>query len=86
MDGVNFICRLQVVGGLPTLQTIEDIETDNKDRPIEDVRLMKATVFVNPFQEADDEVCGFLIDKLMVAKNILLRFPYTTEWLKIEKL
>ncbi|XP_022666949.1 peptidyl-prolyl cis-trans isomerase-like 2 isoform X3 [Varroa destructor] len=46
----------KVVGGLPTLQTIEEIETDNKDRPIEEVRLIKATVFVNPFQEADDEL------------------------------
>lgn len=47
---------LKVVGGLSTLQAIEDIETDNKDRPIEEVRLIKATVFVNPFQEVDDEV------------------------------
>ncbi|XP_028969081.1 RING-type E3 ubiquitin-protein ligase PPIL2 [Galendromus occidentalis] len=46
----------KVVGGLPTLQAIEDIETDNKDRPIEDVRLIKATVFVNPFEEADEEL------------------------------
>lgn len=49
-----------MVGGLPTLQTIEEIETDNKDRPIEEVRLIKATVFVNPFQEADDEVGNIL--------------------------
>jgi peptidyl-prolyl cis-trans isomerase-like protein 2 len=32
------------------------VETDNKDRPIEDIVLIKATVFVDPFTEADEEV------------------------------
>ena len=47
------------MGGLPTLQAIEDVETDNKDRPVEEIRLIKATVFVNPFEEADEEVRSF---------------------------
>lgn len=44
------------MGGLQTIQAIEDIETDNKDKPIEDIQLTKAVVFVNPFQEVDEEV------------------------------
>lgn len=44
----------KVVGGLETLAAIEKIETDNKDRPIEDIIILKTQVFVDPYQEADD--------------------------------
>lgn len=44
----------QVVGGMDTLSKIEKIEVDNKDRPIEDIIILSAQVFVDPFQEADD--------------------------------
>ncbi|KAJ8914689.1 hypothetical protein NQ315_017388 [Exocentrus adspersus] len=40
---------------------MEKIEVDNKDRPIEDIILLKAEIFVNPFDEADEQYnlyCG----------------------------
>jgi peptidyl-prolyl cis-trans isomerase-like protein 2 len=44
------------VGGLDTLTSMERVETDNKDRPIEDIIVEKAQVFVDPYQEADEQV------------------------------
>lgn len=44
----------KVVGGLDTLAAMEKIETDNKDRPIQDIIIGKAQVFVDPYQEADE--------------------------------
>lgn len=46
----------RVVGGLDTLSAMEKIEVDNKDRPIEDIVVEKAQVFVNPYTEADEQV------------------------------
>ncbi|XP_043195486.1 RING-type E3 ubiquitin-protein ligase PPIL2-like [Amphibalanus amphitrite] len=45
-----------LVGGLDTLSTIEKVEVDNKDRPIEDIVITAAHVFVDPFAEADQEL------------------------------
>ncbi|KAK3085164.1 hypothetical protein FSP39_025276 [Pinctada imbricata] len=47
---------LRVVGGLETLDKIEIIPTDKKDKPKEEVKLEEAVVFVNPFDDADEEV------------------------------
>ena len=59
LDGKHSIFG-RVVGGTETILTaIENVETDNKDRPIEDIVLEKATVFVDPFTEADEEVSNF---------------------------
>lgn len=46
----------KIVGGLETLNTIEKIEVDNKDRPIEDIIIQGVQVFVDPFQEADEQL------------------------------
>ncbi|XP_034949000.1 RING-type E3 ubiquitin-protein ligase PPIL2 [Chelonus insularis] len=46
----------KIVGGLDTLNAIEKIEVDNKDRPIEDIIIQRTQVFVDPFQEADDQL------------------------------
>ncbi|XP_008556487.1 RING-type E3 ubiquitin-protein ligase PPIL2 [Microplitis demolitor] len=46
----------KIVGGLDTLNTIEKIEVDNKDQPIEDIIILRAQVFVDPFQEADEQL------------------------------
>lgn len=35
---------------------MERVEVDNKDRPIEDIVIQSAQVFVDPFQEADDQL------------------------------
>lgn len=45
-----------MVGGVDTLTAMERIEVDNKDRPIEDIILIRAQVFVDPYQEADEQV------------------------------
>jgi hypothetical protein len=41
---------------------MERVETDSKDRPIEDIIVEKAQVFVDPYQEADEQVhiCSIL--------------------------
>ncbi|XP_076656738.1 RING-type E3 ubiquitin-protein ligase PPIL2 [Halictus rubicundus] len=46
----------KIVGGLETLNAIEKVDVDNKDRPIEDIVIQKAQVFVDPFQEADERL------------------------------
>lgn len=34
------------------------MEVDNKDRPIEDIIVQSAQVFVDPFQEADEQLAA----------------------------
>ncbi|XP_013789836.1 peptidyl-prolyl cis-trans isomerase-like 2, partial [Limulus polyphemus] len=46
----------RVVGGLDTLNNIERIETDDKDKPIEDIKILKVAVFVNPYEEVDEQL------------------------------
>ena len=46
----------RVVGGMESLSSMEAVGTDNQDRPIEDVVLQKAVVFVDPFTEVDEQV------------------------------
>ena len=41
---------------METLSEMEKIEVDNKDKPIEDIVLIKTQVFVDPFEEADEQV------------------------------
>ena len=55
LDGKHTVFG-RVVGGLDTLTSMERVETDNKDRPIEDIIVEKAQVFVDPYQEADEQV------------------------------
>lgn len=55
MDGKHTIFG-KLVGGLDTLNEMEKIEVDNKDCPIEDIIIQKVEVFVNPFQEAEEEL------------------------------
>ncbi|XP_022222135.1 RING-type E3 ubiquitin-protein ligase PPIL2 [Drosophila obscura] len=55
LDGKHTIFG-KVVGGLDTLQKIENIEVDNKDRPIEDIVIENAQVFVNPFADAVEQL------------------------------
>ena len=46
----------KIVGGLDTLNAIEKIEVDNKDRPIEDIVIQATQVFVDPYEEADEQL------------------------------
>lgn len=41
---------------METLNEMEKIEVDNQDRPIEDIVILKTAIFVDPYQEADEEV------------------------------
>ncbi|ERL84928.1 hypothetical protein D910_02351 [Dendroctonus ponderosae] len=44
----------RVVGGTETLNEMERIEVDNKDRPIEDIVIINTQIFANPYDEADE--------------------------------
>lgn len=55
LDGKHTIFG-KVVGGLETLNEMEKIEVDNRDRPIEEIVLQQAEVFVDPFKEADEQL------------------------------
>lgn len=46
---------------METLSEMERIEVDNKDRPIEDIIIIKTQIFVDPYEEADEAVCGLMI-------------------------
>ena len=46
----------KLVGGMETLDAIERIGTDNKDAPVEEVKIEKVSVFVDPFQEVEEEL------------------------------
>jgi peptidyl-prolyl cis-trans isomerase-like protein 2 len=56
----------QVVGGKETLTAMEQVEVDNKDRPIEEIVIERAQIFVDPFQEVDDQVRDFQVSTLFV--------------------
>lgn len=38
------------------MNAIEKIEVDNKDRPIEDIIIQGAHIFVDPYQEVDEQL------------------------------
>jgi len=46
----------KLVGGMETLDAIERVGTDNKDAPVEEIKIERIAVFVNPFQETTDEL------------------------------
>lgn len=46
----------RVVGGLEVLDKMENIETDKKDRPKEDIKFLTAEVFVDPYVVVDEEL------------------------------
>merc|ERR1711894_683878 len=55
LDGKHTIFG-RVVGGAESLSAIENVGTDNKDRPIEDIIIQKVTVFSDPFTKVDEEL------------------------------
>ena len=46
--------RRRVVGGLEVLRNIEQVPTDEHDRPTRPLMIAKAVVLVNPFEELDE--------------------------------
>lgn len=45
----------RVVGGLELLRYFNDWETDDKDKPVKEIKLIRTEVFKNPFKEAAEE-------------------------------
>ncbi|BBM97156.1 peptidyl-prolyl cis-trans isomerase-like 2 [Marchantia polymorpha subsp. ruderalis] len=45
----------RVVGGLETLSKTEKVPVDDDDKPLEDIKILKISVFVNPYTEPDEE-------------------------------
>lgn len=46
----------RVVGGLDTLKLMESVETDDDNRPLDEIRILSTDVFTNPFEEVDEEI------------------------------
>ncbi|KAF5763632.1 putative peptidylprolyl isomerase [Helianthus annuus] len=44
-----------VVGGLTTLSLMEKVPVDDNDRPLEEIKIINVSVFVNPYSEPDEE-------------------------------
>ncbi|KAJ9564264.1 hypothetical protein OSB04_000230 [Centaurea solstitialis] len=44
-----------VVGGIPTLSVMEKVPVDDDDRPLEEIKIISVSVFVNPYSEPDEE-------------------------------
>jgi len=55
LDGKHSIFG-HVVGGIDTLNAMERIGTDNKDRPVADIIIEQAQVFTDPYVEVDEEL------------------------------
>ncbi|CAG2160673.1 unnamed protein product [Oppiella nova] len=46
----------RVVGGLEVLDKMERIKTNDKDRPLEEIKIIRTSIFVDPFQEIEDQM------------------------------
>lgn len=71
LDGKHTIFG-KLVGGLETLTEMERIEVDNKDSPIEPIIIQSVQIFVDPYQEADEQLVAERqaeIDKLQKVKE-----------------
>lgn len=44
-----------VVGGMTTLAAMEKVPVDDDDRPLEEIKIVNVSVFVNPYTEPDEE-------------------------------
>ena len=48
----------RVVGGATVLRKMELVETDGKDRPKEEIKMLRVTVFVDPYREVDEQIAS----------------------------
>lgn len=55
LDGKHSVFG-RVVGGLDTLDHIEKIDVNKKDRPVKEIRIEGCAVFVDPFEEVDEQL------------------------------
>jgi len=75
LDGKHTIFG-KLVGGLETLTEMERVEVDNKDRPIEDIIIQSIQIFVDPYQEVDEQLAAARqaeIEKLRKEKEELAK-------------
>lgn len=63
LDGKHTIFG-KLVGGLEALTEMERVEVDNRDRPIQNIFIQRVQVFVDPFQEADEQLAKARADEL----------------------
>jgi len=56
----------RVVGGLNLLEVLNKWETDDKDRPVEEVKLVRTEVFKNPFTDAVTEAAKPKVEEKQV--------------------
>uniref|UniRef100_A0A8C6M283 RING-type E3 ubiquitin transferase n=1 Tax=Nothobranchius furzeri TaxID=105023 RepID=A0A8C6M283_NOTFU len=58
----------RVVGGFETLTAMEKVECDPKsDKPKSEIKIISATVFVDPYEEADAQVGFFIFTFIRIA-------------------
>ncbi|GFQ67966.1 RING-type E3 ubiquitin-protein ligase PPIL2, partial [Trichonephila clavata] len=62
----------RVVGGLDTLNKMEKIETDKNDKPLETIKILKIMIFVDPYQEVDDELAKLREEERLAAEKALV--------------
>ncbi|KAF8764361.1 RING-type E3 ubiquitin-protein ligase PPIL2 like protein [Argiope bruennichi] len=62
----------RVVGGLDTLSKMEKIETDKDDKPLETIKIIKIMIFVDPFQEVDEELAKLRAEEKSAAEKALM--------------
>jgi len=56
LDGKHSVFGRVVGGAETTLSAMERVGTDNKDRPVDDIVIEKTQIFVDPFEEVDEQL------------------------------
>lgn len=72
LDGKHTIFG-KLVGGMETLNAMERVGTDKKDRPVEDIVIEAAQIFADPYADVDEEVNDAL-ECISIARLMLLKF------------
>ncbi len=72
LDGKHTVFGM-VVGGGVTLDAIEAIETNSKDCPIEEVKIISTQVFQDPFDKADDQLEEIILKKIAEREECLTK-------------
>jgi len=86
LDGKHTIFG-HVVGGMETLNAMERIATDNKDRPVEDILIESAAIFTDPYVEVDELLAAERASALENEAKLLkeAQRPSTSSQLKVYK-
>lgn len=68
LDGKHAVFG-KVVGGIASLDEMEKIETDKKDRPKKDIIIEECKVFFDPYEEADEQLKKEREEEIQKAKE-----------------